>query len=223
MKNEAHQENLYHLPYHWMMKSFPRVSMEFRNSMVMEYLSEGSCERILDLGCGDGYFTSALLNRFPNSVVVGADYYLRAIRFARILIGDVPFVASSAISLCFKRESFDVVFLLDVIEHLNGENRQRALSEVFKVLRPGGKVIITVPSNKLPVIPMHYTHFNRSELQDLLKPYFESVMISGCCLYLPIFHKLTRFPVIWRLIYFIIRKCRPERAVTLVVYGIKTK
>ncbi|MBC8488892.1 MAG: class I SAM-dependent methyltransferase [Bacteroidetes bacterium] len=221
MTRKTYQENLYYLPYHWMMKGYLRVSMEFRNKIVMKYLNYTPGQKILDLGCGDGYFTANLKDRLPEALIVGADYYLRALRFAKIMTDDAPYVAASAVSLSFKKESFDAIFLLDVIEHIDKHDREKALNQAFMVLKPGGVIIITVPSNKLPVISMHYDHFDRDNLKMLMQKHFTEVNIYGCCIYLPIIHKITRFPIIWRIIYFTIRKCKPEKAVTLIGYGIK--
>jgi hypothetical protein len=68
---------------------------------------------------------------------------------------------------------------------------------------------------------MHYDHFTRDDLESLMRRKFAQVEITGCCWRLPIFHRLTRFPIIWRLIYFIIRECRPQRAATLIAIGKK--
>jgi ubiquinone/menaquinone biosynthesis C-methylase UbiE len=216
MKKETHQEDLYHLPYHWMLRSFQRVSTELRNQTVVKALSFGAGHRILDLGCGDGFFTGYLKRKFAESFVVGADYFLRAIRFARIMTNDNPYVAASAMALSFKSGCFDAVFLMDVIEHLDCENRKQALREVARALRPGGVIVVTVPSNRLPVIPMHYHHFDTGSLARLMQEHFTEVEVTGCCRYLPGAHHLTRFPVIWRLIQFAVRECDPHKAITLI-------
>ena len=53
MKKETFQEDLYYLPYHWMMKGYLRVSVEFRNKFVLKYLNNNRTEKLLDLGEGD--------------------------------------------------------------------------------------------------------------------------------------------------------------------------
>jgi ubiquinone/menaquinone biosynthesis C-methylase UbiE len=222
MKKETHQENLYHLPYHWMLRSFQRVSTELRNQAAVKALRFGSGHRILDLGCGDGSFTGHLKAKFPESFVVGADYYLRALRFARIMTDDSPFVAASAMALGFKSECFDAVFLMDVVEHLDCEDRKRALREAARALRPGGIIVVTVPSDRLPVIPMHYHHFDVGGLAQLMQEHFADVAVTGCCRHLRGAHHLTRFPVIWRVIQFAVRECDPRKAITLIASAKKT-
>jgi SAM-dependent methyltransferase len=221
MKKETYQENLYHLPYHWMMRGYLRVSMEFRNQAVQQYLNFSGGQKILDLGCGDGFFSAKLMSRFPDALVVGADYNLRAVRFARIMTDDAPYVATSSVRPGFKKESFDAVFLLDVIEHLDAVDRERTLEQALYVLKPGGICIVTVPSKRMPVIPMHYDHFWAEEFVCLLQDYFIAITVTGYCRHLPVLHQLTRFPVIWRIIYFTIRECNPEKAITLVAHGRK--
>jgi 2-polyprenyl-3-methyl-5-hydroxy-6-metoxy-1,4-benzoquinol methylase len=221
MKKETYQEKLYHLPYHWMVKGYFRVSMEFRNGIVINRLKYSPGQRILDLGCGDGYFMAYLKNRFRDANIIGADYNLRALRFARIMTDDVPCVATSAVSLGLKEDCFDAVLLLDVIEHLSGDDRDKVIDQVSVTLKPGGVVIITVPSKKLPMNPSHYDHFCIRDLEMLMKRKFAEIKITGCCLHLPIIHELTRFPIIWRIIYFIIRECNPQNAATLIAYGKK--
>ena len=160
-------------------------------------------------------------SKLPEAFIIGADYYLRALRFARIMNDDAPYVATSACDLGFKKNSFDSVFLLDVLEHLNIIDWKQVLDQTLSVLKSGGVVIVTVPSKRLPVIPMHYDHFDIDTLTELMEGYFDEIEITGCSIHLPILHKLTRFPVIWRIIYFTIRECKPDKAVTLIAYGKK--
>jgi ubiquinone/menaquinone biosynthesis C-methylase UbiE len=222
MRKEPHQEKLYYFPYHWMMRGYLRVSMELRNKIVMKFLERNPGKMILDLGCGDGYFTGQLKSKFSDTLVVGADYYLRALRFARIMTNDAPFVANSASSLGFKKETFDAIFLLDVIEHLSRDDRKQALDQVVWALKPGGVVIVTVPSDRLPVIPMHYNHFSPSTLKALIQTFVSEVTVTGCCAHIPVIHGITRFPIIWRIIYFTMKECNPHKAVTLIAYGHKS-
>jgi SAM-dependent methyltransferase len=95
--------------------------------------------RHLDLGVGDGTFLSALTDRTALRVV-GADPhpgYLTAFP------GDQPLVRVGE-NLPFAEASFDSVTMLDVLEHTRDE--RSTLSEVHRVLRPGGLLVLTVPA-----------------------------------------------------------------------------
>jgi SAM-dependent methyltransferase len=95
--------------------------------------------RHLDLGIGDGTFLSALSARTALRVV-GADPhpgYLIA------LSGDQPLVRVGE-NLPFADASFDSITMLDVLEHTRDE--RSTLSEVHRVLRPGGLLVLTVPA-----------------------------------------------------------------------------
>ncbi|MEM7478135.1 MAG: methyltransferase domain-containing protein, partial [Planctomycetota bacterium] len=46
----------------------------------------------------------------------------------------------------FKKESFDQVLCLDVVEHLDFDQQIAAISEIYRVLRPGGKALLTIPN-----------------------------------------------------------------------------
>jgi SAM-dependent methyltransferase len=95
--------------------------------------------RHLDLGIGDGTFLSALRNRTALRVI-GADPhpgYLTSVP------GDQPLVRVGE-DLPFADASFDSITMLDVLEHTRDE--RSTLSEVHRVLRPGGLLVLTVPA-----------------------------------------------------------------------------
>ena len=65
------------------------------------------------------------------------------------------FLVADATSLPFGPESYDVVFTVGVLHHLDNKNRGMMLSEMERVLRPGGHILIVdgiVPSNKLNLV-----------------------------------------------------------------------
>lgn len=126
--------------------------------------------RILDAGCGTGIMLSELLEQFPNSL--GVDHSTVALNFCKkrglsnIHRGDLEK------KLPFKGSSFDVVTCLDVIEHLDHDDK--AIKEFQRILKPGGELIITVPAymalwTKHDEMLWHKRRYRRGQLAKLAK------------------------------------------------------
>ncbi len=96
--------------------------------------------KICDLGCGTGG-NLAMLARY--GVVTGVERDQIAAQMARDATGfDVRVGAAEDTGLASK--SFDLVCLFDVLEHLAAEGP--ALAEIRRILRPGGRLLLTVPA-----------------------------------------------------------------------------
>jgi SAM-dependent methyltransferase len=104
-------------------------------------------ERVLDLGCGAGYWTSAIARRYPWMQVEGIDYGAEFLAKAgrehrldraRFLRGDIA-------RLPFRDASFDCVYADNTLEH--SYSVSGTLSEVHRVLRPGGVLVAALPSD----------------------------------------------------------------------------
>lgn len=95
--------------------------------------------KVLDAGCGTGAFASAL----------AADGFSVSAMDAE-LCGALPphieYSQGDLTSLPFGDEAFDLVLLLDVLEHV--EDESAALGQVRRVLKPGGAIVATVPALK---------------------------------------------------------------------------
>lgn len=98
--------------------------------------------RILDAGCGTGG-DALFLRRYGH--VVGMDLAAEAISFgAPRLPGALT--RGSVLSLPFDAERFDLVTSFDVLYHRGVPDEDAALSEVRRVLRPGGRLLIRLPA-----------------------------------------------------------------------------
>lgn len=92
--------------------------------------------RVLDIGCADRRIESHLP---AGCEYIGLDYYATG----KLLYGAKPDVFGDAAQLPIKQSSIDTVLMLEVLEHLHAP--QRALSEIHRVLRPGGRLLLTIP------------------------------------------------------------------------------
>ena len=102
----------------------------------------GGSARALDVGCGTGANAAVLRSHVRG--VVGLDFRPEGIATARRQhCGDASFVRGEAARLPFADRAFDVVTVLDVLEHVDDE---AALEEIVRVLRPGGAIIVSVPA-----------------------------------------------------------------------------
>lgn len=100
---------------------------------------------LLDLGCGDGVFASAVLAGRPGEVV-GLDLEEAALQKAA-RTGTYRIVClADARGLPFQDEQFATVLSNCVLEHI--PSVEQVLSEIARVLRPGGLLVFTVPTEK---------------------------------------------------------------------------
>jgi ubiquinone/menaquinone biosynthesis C-methylase UbiE len=112
-----------------------------------------SADRVLDVGCGPGYFARMLAEAVgAEGSVVGIDAVPEMVEYAgrkARCLANCRFQSGTAQSLDFADASFDVVVSSLMMHHLPAEARQHAVREMRRVLRPGGRLLLadfTVPT-----------------------------------------------------------------------------
>ncbi len=108
--------------------------------------------RVLDVGCGRGEILRSTVALGARAY--GVDYARAAVQLSRQVTqqdegSDAPagVYQASALFLPFQADSFDRVFMLDIVEHLYPAELDVALSEARRVLRPGGRVVVHTAPN----------------------------------------------------------------------------
>jgi SAM-dependent methyltransferase len=101
--------------------------------------------RVLDLGCAFGFTTLKLARKGYQTV--GVDNSARYIAQAKRRHPTGEYLLCSAETLPLASASFDGVLFLDVLEHVTDE--EAVISEIRRVLRPGGTLIMSVPHRGL--------------------------------------------------------------------------
>ncbi|HYT65038.1 MAG TPA: class I SAM-dependent methyltransferase [Vicinamibacterales bacterium] len=89
--------------------------------------------RVLDAGCGEGVLVDEYAGRIA---ITGVDANYASDRVTQ----------GSLTALPFPEAAFERALCLDVLEHLAFEDQPRALAELFRVLRPGGELLVSVPN-----------------------------------------------------------------------------
>lgn len=156
--------------------------------------------RVLDIGCANGWLRGAVKDR----MYVGVDLTpLMSAREERW-----HFVRADARQLPFTNESFDLVTLFEVLEHLPRGSEPRAVAEVFRVLRPGAKFLLSTPHRHILGTILDpawwvrgHRHYTATEIIDLLEQTgFRDIQVElrggiAEALYLPIFYLFKRLRV----------------------------
>lgn len=149
---------------HWWFASRTRAILGYLD----RYLgTDRRDRRILDVGCGAGNMAHHLAHY---GHVVGVDPYPKPLAVARQRGLEVH--QASATELPFPDAEFDLVTLLDTVEHIAAEDA--AFAECHRVLKPSGKLLMTVPAlmwlwSQNDVLNAHQRRYTLSELRQKLQ------------------------------------------------------
>lgn len=143
-----------------------------RHAVILDIMRR-YCPRagtLLDIGLGTGLNASAFSR--AGYRVTGVEPSPEAVAFAQAKAPDIAVIESAFPSPAIPRESFDIVTLLDVLEHFSDDGE--ALRAVARALRPGGMVVITVPAfaflwTKHDETAHHFRRYRRGELMRKLR------------------------------------------------------
>lgn len=116
--------------------------------LVLRYVNPVPGESMLDAGCGTGVFTTDFLT--AGAVVTGLDISRQMLLGALKKAGDKPFTAVQAdiTALPFGNSSFDKTVSITALEFV--EDARTAVTELFRVTRPGGSVILATLNSLSP-------------------------------------------------------------------------
>jgi ubiquinone/menaquinone biosynthesis C-methylase UbiE len=108
----------------------------------------------LDIGCGPGIFTQDLLNK--NLRVYSADLSIEMIKHAIQAVNTyhlatrAHFVVSDVSNICFSNSKMDIILCIGVICYITDYNS--LLSEMYRVLKPAGKIIVQIDKIRWPSV-----------------------------------------------------------------------
>jgi len=106
---------------------------------------------ILDLGCGEGYVTRQLLNK-PLKSITSVDLSEQMIESAKAQCDDdrASFHVENAVKPSLDDSSFDLVVAVFVYNYLFLEDTFKSFKEVYRMLKPGGAFVFSVPHPAFP-------------------------------------------------------------------------
>jgi SAM-dependent methyltransferase len=145
---------------HW----WYRARRDILADYVARYAGLPADARILEIGCGTGH-NLPMLARFGEVDAVEIDAAAREIASARL---GKPIAAAPLPQLAgIERNAYDLIAVLDVVEHI--EDDVAALKAMAERLKPGGKILITVPAHQWmwsahDVVNHHYRRYSKKTL-----------------------------------------------------------
>lgn len=120
----------------------PRVTA--RHKLGIEISGDVENKRILNLGSYNGWYEKFMIEKKCKQIV-GIEINDKFINIACKEVKKAIFVKASCDSLPFIKEYFDIVSIFDVLEHLTLDKERVVLQEIRRVLKLGGKLILSVP------------------------------------------------------------------------------
>ena len=164
---------------------YPAQSKYFPYSHFRKYFRG----KILELGCADGNNTRFLRHYYGLKDLYCIEYSFKRVRRAKKKTNSY-LVNASGTNLPFKDSSFDFAYCSEVIEHLfSRADQERLVNEIKRVLKHGGKCIITTPNHYLYRLfclisltkpdPTHYSELTFSQFSNLINEIFKKGDIQG--------------------------------------------
>ena len=138
--------------------------------------------KVLEIGCGDGYGSNILAN--SGAEIVALDVDPQSIEYAKHKYSknNLTFEVFDGSNIPFKDHSFDLILSFQVIEHV--ANIEIYCKNICRLIKPDGLILITTPNrtyrltqDQLPWNPYHLTEYNENTAKEIAKKYFPNYNI----------------------------------------------
>lgn len=155
-------------------------------------VTENGKIKAIEIGCGEGFSTERLRNMLPDNVeLYASEYVAKLVPMAQKRNPSVKVTEESAYETKHADSTFDLVFLLEVLEHLDYPDK--ALAELQRILKPGGFLVLGVPREplwrmlnmargkyltRLGNTPGHLNHWSTFTLKRYINRHFAPVITS---------------------------------------------
>lgn len=180
-ERQQFQDEDYSFPYHYVPQFSPGYSQSYSWPWGLYYVSAMEFvldkvrslqpSSVIDVGTGDGRMVRELSRQLPHARVTGIDYSERAIALAKALNPGLDFRCADIIREEVG-ETFDVVTLIEVFEHIPIDLAAQFASGLHRLVSDDGNLIVTVPHRNVPVSRKHFQHFSVDSLRTYFEPYF---------------------------------------------------
>lgn len=107
-----------------------------------------SDDKVLEIGCGTGLFTRLVYQK-TKARITATDLSEDLLEEAREKFAQGNFLKDDAMNMQFGNETFDVVFGSSILHHLN---LKKSAEEIYRVLKPGGRMVFAEPNMLNPQI-----------------------------------------------------------------------
>lgn len=117
-----------------------------RNRLIVWALKSyfPNMQRFMEIGCGTGYVLAGVGNAYPAATLVGSEIFSIGLPYAASRAKSAELIQMDARQIPYVEE-FDVIGAFDVLEHI--EEDELVFAAMWRALRPGGGVAITVPQH----------------------------------------------------------------------------
>lgn len=149
-----------------MVDTLPFPKLNGRLALTCKWIPKDT-KTLLDAGCSFGYGTNYFSAHSEQTV--GIEIEQEMVNIAKHRYPHINFVQGVLDNLPFENNSFDTIVCTDVLEHVPAEIP--ALNELFRVLKPGGTLILTTPHKGLFTLldPYNYGYYLRKNFAWLYK------------------------------------------------------
>lgn len=200
-RNAARSQYLARLERKWRTPPTHPLSTKelLRQERLCRFIEEqGSLQglNVLDIGCGEGFFARFLRNH--GARVTALDGSNNALRhFKSLDVEEISLQQDIFPYLNLPDQSFDLILAFDLLAELDGKDYRLAMSELSRLIKPQGKVLIASPLDPNTVDPLLY-------LQRLMETEF--VLEKTTCCYGFYARKLPEWVKLNRTIYLFLEK-----------------
>lgn len=156
---------------------------------IVDLLQLQPSDRVLDLGCGTGTLTLSIAERLDSSIggqVTGIDAAAKMIQVARDKRPHpaVWYTPMAAETLDFEDGTFDAVVSSLFFHHVDEDLKLRAFRESFRVLKPGGKLIVAdmhVPTTVFGALVSHVSRwfFMQPQIEENIRGILPELMVRA--------------------------------------------